>query len=151
MPTWPIESIRELLEPILQHIGYELYQVEQSGTSGRTLRVAIEKPEGVSLDDCQRVSELVSPLLDQAQLIPGPYTLEVSSPGAERPLRHQGDYHRYAGRKVNVRYRSGEAEGVVEGTLLAVDDAGIALRIKSADVMHLPWEDVLAGRLTVSL
>ena len=151
MPTWPITEIRDLLEPTLAHMGYEIYSVEQSGAGGRTLRIAIDKEEGVSLDDCQRVSEVASPLLDQANLISGPYTLEVSSPGAERPLRDVREYQRQVGRKVNVRYRVGESEGVVEGVLLGVDEAGIAVRVRTADVLHLAWSDVIAGRLAVSL
>ena len=150
MPTWPITTIRELLEPTLAHMGYGIYGIEQSGTSGRTLRIAIDKADGISLDDCQRVSEVASPLLDQANLIEGPYTLEVSSPGAERRLRSREEYDRFVGRKVNVRYRTGEADGVVEGALLSVDDAGIAVRVKAADVMHLSWPDIVAARLAVS-
>lgn len=152
MPTWPIPSIRELLEPTLAHMGYEIYALEQSGSGGRTLRIAIDRPEGITIDDCQRVSEVVGPLLDQADLISGGrYELEVSSPGAERPLRDRGDYDRFIGKKVNVRYRAGDSEAVIEGELVAVDDAGIAVGGRRGEVFHLPWDDILAARLTVSL
>src|SRR6266851_2322723 len=87
MPTWPITSIRELLEPTLNHMGYELYALEQSGQSGRTLRVSIDHAEPITIEDCERVSRVAGPLLDNSRLIEGPYNLEVSSPGAERPLR----------------------------------------------------------------
>ena len=69
MPTWPIQSIKELLEPTLTHMGYGIYSVDQSGAGGRTLRIAIDRPEGITLDDCERVSQLAGPLLDQADLI----------------------------------------------------------------------------------
>ncbi len=152
MPTWPIEEIRDLLEPTLQHMGFSIYSLDQAGGGGRTLRIAIDKNEGfISLDDCERVSHVAGPLLDQADLIPDSYTLEVSSPGAERPLRSQAEYERFIGRKINVRYRSGAAEAVLEGPLVAVDDAGIAVQGRSTEVHHLAWEDVLAGRLAVSL
>jgi ribosome maturation factor RimP len=152
MPTWPIHEIRELLEPTLAHMGFSIYSLEQAGSGGRTLRIAIDKAEGfISIVDCERVSHVAGPLLDQADLIPDSYTLEVSSPGAERPLRSQSEYERFIGRKVNVRYRSGAAEGVVEGALVAVDDAGIAVQGRATDVHHLSWDDVLAGRLAVSL
>jgi ribosome maturation factor RimP len=152
MPTWPIDDIRELLEPTLAHMGYSIYSLDQAGGGGRTLRIAIDKSEGfISLDDCERVSHVAGPLLDQADLIPDSYTLEVSSPGAERPLRSQSEYERFIGRRVNIRYLTGEAEGVVEGTLVAVDDAGIAVQGRGSDVHHISWPDVTAGRLAVSL
>ena len=152
MPTWPIPSIRELLEPTLAHMGYDIYALEQAGSSGRTLRIAIDRPQGVTVEDCERVSKVAGPLLDQADLIPGGhYDLEVSSPGAERPLRARPDYDRFVGRKVNVRYQVGVSEAVLEGELVAVDDAGIAVQGKRADIHHIPWPDIQAARLTVSL
>src|SRR5215472_564461 len=135
MPTWPIPTIKALIEPTLQHMGYELYAVEQSGQSGRTLRVSIDRAEPITIDDCERVSRVVGPLLDNAAMIAGSYDLEVSSPGAERPLRRKEDYERFNGKRVNVRYRSGgggsgQTETVVEGLLVAVDGAGIAVQAK---------------------
>lgn len=151
MPTWPIASIRELLEPTLAHMGYEIYSVEQSGNAGRTLRIAIDRPAGIGLDDCERVSQVAGPLLDQADLIEGPYALEVSSPGAERPLRQRAEYERFRGHRVNVRHRSGRAEAVIEGHLVAVDDAGIAVRGKAGQIVHLGWDDIMAARLAVEM
>jgi ribosome maturation factor RimP len=151
MPTWPIASIKQLLEPTLNHMGYDVYAVEQSGAGGRTLRIAIDRPEGVTLDDCERVSQVAGPLLDQADLVPGPYTLEVSSPGAERPLRNRAEFDRFLGKKVNVRYRMGDGEAVIEGALSAVDDAGFAVRGHRNEVLHLNWEDLIAARLVASL
>ena len=156
MPTWPISSIKELLEPTLNHMGYELYALDQSGHSGRTLRISIDHSEPITIEDCERVSRVAGPLLDHANLISGPYDLEVSSPGAERPLRSRQEYERFNGKRVNVRYRSGEAEAVVEGQLVAVDVAGIAVQAPSARgrapvIVHIGWEDVVAGRLAVAI
>lgn len=152
MPGWPIKQIRELLEPTLAHMGYEVYAVEQLGSGGRTLRVSIDKPAGVSIEDCEVVSKVAGPILDQSELVGGNYILEVSSPGAERPLRERWEYERFSGKKVNVRYRYGEnSEGVVEGVLAAVDDAGIAVDNPKAGLLSITWPDVLAARLSVSL
>ena len=155
MPTWPISSIKELLEPTLKHMGYGLYSLEQSGQSGRTLRISIDHVEPITIEDCERVSRVAGPLVDHSNLIDGPYNLEVSSPGAERPLRGQQDYERFNGKRVNIRYRSGDTDTVVEGQLVAVDGAGIAVqslgaRSRAPVILHIAWDDIVAGRLAVS-
>jgi ribosome maturation factor RimP len=156
MPTWPIPSIKELLEPTLNHMGYQLYSVEQSGQSGRTLRISIDRIEPITIEDCERVSRVAGPLLDHADLIDGRYDLEVSSPGAERPLRSHQDYERFNGRRVNIRYSSGDTETVIEGQLVAVDGAGIAVQAVGARgrapvIVHIGWDDIVAGRLAVAI
>ena len=118
--------------------------------------MSIDRIEPITIDDCERVSRVVGPLLDHSNLVEGRYDLEVSSPGAERPLRSQADYERFNGRRVNIRYRSGETETIVEGQLAAVDTAGIAVQALGARgrapvVVHIGWEDVVAGRLAVSI
>jgi ribosome maturation factor RimP len=156
MPTWPIPTIKELLEPTLKHMGYELYSLDQSGQSGRTLRISIDHDEPITIEDCERVSRVAGPLLDHSNLIDGRYDLEVSSPGAERPLRTHGEYQRFNGKRVNIRYKSGESETVVEGQLVAVDGAGIAVqsrgvRGRAPVIVHIAWDDVVAGRLAVAI
>ena len=156
MPTWPIPSIKELIEPTLKHMGYELYSLEQSGHSGRTLRISIDHADPIKIEDCEKVSRVAGPLIEHANLIDGPYNLEVSSPGAERPLRNHGEYERFNGKRVNIRYRSGDADTVVEGQLVGVDGAGIAVqalgvRGRAPVVLHIAWSDVVAGRLAVAL
>ena len=152
MPSWPITEITKLLEPSLAHMGYSVYAIEQAGQGGRTLRIAIDKPEGfISLDDCERVSQVAGPLLDQADLIPQSYTLEVSSPGAERQLRDRAEYERFVGHRVNVRCRAGEGEVALEGTLMAVDDEGVSVSGRKGEVSSLAWGDLIAGRLVASL
>ena len=156
MPTWPIPTIKELLEPTIKHMGYELYSLDQSGQSGRTLRISIDHGEPITIEDCERVSRIAGPLIERSNLIAGPYYLEVSSPGAERPLRTHSEYERFNGKRVNIRYRSGESETVVEGQLVAVDGAGIAVQAPGARgrapvILHIEWDDVVAGRLAVAI
>ena|SRR5579871_5038689 len=148
---WPIEEIRRLLEPTVSHMGFELYDLRQMGPGGRTLQIVIDRLEGVTLDDCERVSHVAGPLLDQSELIDDArYTLEVSSPGAERPLRSRAEYDRFVGKRVNVHYRLGESEAVIEGSLTAVDDQGIAVRGKSLEDLRIAWADIAAARLAVA-
>src|SRR5436309_995201 len=139
MPTWRISSIKELLEPTLKHMGYELYALDQSGQSGRTLRISIDHNGPITIEDCERVSRVAGPLIDHSNLIAGPYELEVSSPGAERPLRSHGDYERFHGKRVNIRYRTG----------IAVQAPGV--RGRAPVIIHISWEDVVAGRLAVAI
>ncbi len=150
MPTWPLGEIQQLLEPTLAHMGYSIYGLEQSGRDGRTLRIVIDKPQGfVSIDDCERVSKVAGPLLDQSRLLPDVYALEVSSPGAERELRGRADYERFLGRRVRLRYRAGASEVALIGTLEAVSDGGVRVRGSRED-REVSWPDLIAARLVAT-
>jgi ribosome maturation factor RimP len=100
------ERLRDLLAPALEKLGYELIQVEQVATRRPVLRLYIDRlgedGGGVTLDDCQKVSEYASGLLDVEDPLPGAYSLEVSSPGLDRPLKRPADYERFAGHEVNI-------------------------------------------------
>ena len=136
------ERIAALLRPSLTHLGVDLVDVHWSGRGrGAVLRVIIDRAGGVTLDDCERVSNAASAVLDAHDPIESAYRLEVSSPGAERPLRTVDDWRGALGRRVNVRLRSGDGERIVEGTLVALsldaevsDDAADAAVRGSADV-----------------
>jgi len=144
-----------LILPTLSFLGYELYDLALAGSGvSTTLRVRIDRPEGVTLDDCERVSKSLSALLDQADPFPTRYELEVSSPGAERPLRNLEEYRRFIGRRANVRYRVGESEQVAEGRLTAVSDDMIELQLgegKHLRTVAVPLVDVMSSRLAVDL
>jgi len=141
--------------PTLTFLGYELYDLTLAGSGGSTtLRVRIDKAEGVTLDDCERVSKSLGALLDQADPFPTRYELEVSSPGAERPLRNLDEYLRFVGRRANVRYRVGDSEQVAEGQLAAVSDDMIELQLgegKHRKTAAIPLADILSARLAIDL
>jgi ribosome maturation factor RimP len=152
MPDIALDRITELVEPSLRQLGVELYDAEWVAR-GRTpiLRLVIDKPEGVDLDDCARVSNAVSAVLDAYDPIDDRYELEVSSPGAERPLRNREDWERALGSRVNVRFRQGDDEVVLEGKLLELglseETITVEAREKKALVpVHIPLADVLAAR-----
>jgi len=98
------EQIARLVEPMLVREGFELVDVEIAGSGPSTiLRLFIDKPGGVTLDDCAFVSEGVDAVLDVEDPFETSYHLEVSSPGLDRPLRKRTDFERYVGRKVRVK------------------------------------------------
>jgi ribosome maturation factor RimP len=107
-----VEQAPRLLEPVLVRDGYELVDVEWVRGGGRwTLRVFIDRPGGVNVDDCQLVSRTIDPILDVEDFIEPAYDLEVSSPGLDRPLRTPEHFARYRGSRVHVK-----AYGPVAGT-----------------------------------
>ena len=99
-----ISNIKELLEPILIEKNLELFDIEFKGLGRKgILRVYIDKEEGVTIDDCARISRELGALLDVHDVIPGSYNLEISSPGLTRPLRKPSDYLRFKGKKVKIK------------------------------------------------
>ena len=135
------EVVREAwkhLEPVLAEQGYELVEVEYVRQGPRwTLRLYIDKDAGVTLDDCETASRVVSPQLDETDVIEGSYVLEVSSPGFDRPVRKPKDFERFAGERIRVktllpvdgrRQFAGELKGFQDG-LVTVDCDGTTYSI----------------------
>ncbi|MGH9282057.1 MAG: ribosome maturation factor RimP [Acidimicrobiales bacterium] len=122
----PATRVRELVEPVLAADGLELVDVQFA--SG-TLQVFVDRPGGIDLDTISAVSTSVSRLLDQHDPVPGGrYTLEVSSPGLERPLRRPDHFRRFVGSTVAVRtHPDVEGERRVEGSLESADDEGVVV------------------------
>ena len=139
-----ISQVWDLIEPLCEAEGMELVQVEyQREAGGRTLRLFIDKTGGVTLDDCVYISRQSGDLLDVFIEETGPYRLEVSSPGTNRPLVKQFDYQRFKGRRAKIRTAqpidgqknfkgvlAGTAEGLVKlsvaGTTIAIPFMEIA-------------------------
>lgn len=137
------DSLIGLLEPELQAIGYELVELEYKGRGKAGLvRLYIDKPDGVGLDDCERVSRRVSALLDVEDPVPGQYDLEVSSPGLDRPLRTPEHYRRYVGEKVKVQtVRPLDGRRRFKGPLVAFDGARLTVEVDGEERV-IPLEAV---------
>ena len=122
-------NLRDLLEPAITALGCELVGVEYHPSGKHSLlRVYIDRPEGVTVDDCSAVSYQVSGLLDVEDPIPGHYTLEVSSPGLDRPLRHEADYRRFVGRLAKIVTREPiEKQSAFAGRIAGVEDGSVLL------------------------
>jgi ribosome maturation factor RimP len=90
-------------EPVLAELGYRLVRVRISGSAGCTVQIMAERPDGaMAIEDCEAASRALSPVLDVADPIDGPYRLEISSPGIDRPLVRRSDFERYAGHLAQV-------------------------------------------------
>ena len=149
------ETIRKLAEPVLEAEGMELIDVECIKMKSRWLvRIYMDKEGGVTLDDCTETSNQMGDILDVHEVPPGPYTLEVSSPGLDRPLVRDKDFMKYKGCKVDIRLHE-KIEGIrhfngrltdffeEEGQkILMVDVAGKTYRIPRNLVVkaHLEYE-----------
>ena len=102
------QTVWALAQPVVERHGCELWDVEYVTEAGtRYLRVYIDKPEGVGIDDCEAVSRELDVLLDEADPIPDSYVFEVSSAGAERELKRPSDFVRFMGSQVRDRHAGG--------------------------------------------
>jgi ribosome maturation factor RimP len=121
----PAERVQELVEPILTRLGLELFDVEHKGA---ILRVCVDRPGGVDLDALSDATRAVSAALDADDPLPGRYTLEVSSPGLERPLRTPAQFRRFVGTTINVKTNPDvEGDRRIVGPLDDVDDEGVTV------------------------
>ncbi|MFD9945830.1 ribosome maturation factor RimP [Nonomuraea sp. NPDC059023] len=141
------DHLMKLLEPVVAAEGLDLEDVTVT-TAGkrRLLRVVVDRDGGVSLDDVAEVSQAVSTALDEDDAMGGSaYTLEVSSPGVDRPLTEPRHWRRAAKRLVKAELRDGS---VVEGRVLTADDAGVDLSVDGAE-RRLDYQDLTRGRVQV--
>lgn len=145
----PRESaeLRELIEPAVTALGFELVGVEYIHGKSGVLRVYIDHPHGIGVDDCQSVSYQVSGILDVEDPIRGQYSLEVSSPGLDRPLYRARDFDRFAGSEVDVRllaplHGRRKFKGVLEGlrdgrVVVRMDDEELVVDVDEIDQARL--------------
>ena len=155
----PLEQVREAASRVAASYGLEIYDVELKRESGQqVLRVVLDRPganrtaeESVSLDDCARVSDELSAILDVEDIVPADqYTLEVSSPGLDRPLRHADDYRRFAGRRAKIVLSAPIArQTAFTGRILGVEGDDVLFESEGRKHVALPLRLITRARLDV--
>ena len=140
--------IEEIAERVAASEGIEVVEVEvKGGGKNQFVRISIDKPEGVSHADCELISQQVGTILDVEDVVPGHYTLEVSSPGLERKLLKPRDYERFQGKKAKVTLRAPvENQRHWEGTLAGFADGVVSLEAAGREI-RFPLEQVEKANL----
>ncbi len=147
------ERVTPFAEKAARRCDCELAWVDYVMEQGRwTLRVVIDSEEGVNVDDCAAVSRQLSTLLDVEDFIPHAYTLEVSSPGLDRPLRSAEDYRRFEGHRVRIKtIETVRGRKVHRGTLRGLDGDHVIVDDDAGEHLTLPLERIAEARLEVEL
>ena len=141
----PEERVTKIADGLLASLGMELVDIEYK-REGRTMvmRIYIDKPGGVNLDDCADVNRELSAILDVDDVVPDRYLLEVSSPGLNRPLTKEADYLRYPGRLVKIKTRlltpddKGNMRKTFFGELIGCSDGVVRMKLKEGQTASLP-------------
>lgn len=143
------QKTEEILIPLVEEQNYELVDVEYIKEGGTWyLRAYIDKPGGITVDDCEVISRRLSDLLDEMDFIDDAYILEVSSPGLGRPLKKEKDFARHLGEEVEVHtYRAIEKQKVFTGSLTAYDKESITIEFEDKSIMKFIRTDVSLVRL----
>lgn len=150
-----VEVVEELVTPIVNELNLELVDIEYK-KEGKNwfLRVFIDKDNGVDIEECEMVSERLSEQLDEVDPIPYNYFLEVSSPGAERPLKKAKDFEKAIDRNVLIKtYEPIEGDKVFEGKLKTFDGTFLTIEVKlktRQKLVTIPYEKVSSARLAVT-
>jgi ribosome maturation factor RimP len=143
-------DLERMVAPVVEAVGLDLVEVTfRREAGGKVLRITVDREGGVDLDTIADASERVSRRLDVEGFDPGPYRLEVSSPGLERPLRRPADFVRRIGERIKVRTAEpgGEAASLV-GTLVAAGDEGASIATEEGE-RRVAYEDMVSARTVV--
>lgn len=156
MSTTQSERLRALLEPLVSEKGLDLEEIDVTPAGKRrVLRVVVDSDEGVQLDTCAELSRGLSEVLDEADTMGGlPYVLEVTSPGADRPLTEQRHYRRAVGRLVKANLRESAGGGEVTARITGVDADGVDLEVpgvkgRRPTARRLPFDDIAKARVEI--
>jgi ribosome maturation factor RimP len=145
------ERVREIAAAAADEKNLELVHVEMVGAAGNpTVRIFIDKPGGVTLDDCSELSRSVEAVLDAEDFIPSAYTLEVSSPGLERGLYRLEDFERFAGNPAKVKtVEPVNGQKNFRGRIIEVKDGEIVFEDKTSGTVRFPYAAVAKANLEI--
>lgn len=143
------EEVERLVLSILEEEGMELVDIEYKMGRGRgILRLYIDKPEGVKIEDCEKVSKRIDPILDRSNIIGGHYLLEVSSPGLDRPLKKEEDFKRFMGRLIKVKTFSPiDNQKTFVGTLKDYKEGVVTLETKEEKIIQISLGNIAKANL----
>jgi len=147
-----LERVRAAAERVTAARGFELVDAEiRRAGGGQQLRLFVDRPGGIGLDDLQSVSEEVSAILDAEDPIAGSYTLEVSSPGLDRPLKTEADYRRFVGRLAKLSsYELIDGRRHWTGRIASCEEGVVTLSLEQEKTdARIPWAKIAHGRLEV--
>ena len=144
-----MQDLTALFEPVVDSMGYELVGVEFHGSEHHgILRLYIDSENGITVDDCARVSRQISAVLDVEDPIVQAYDLEVSSPGINRPLFKSGDYQRFAGQKAKIKLAVAlDGRKNFSGVLQGIDDNDQVIIEVDNELFELPLHDIAKANL----
>ena len=147
------ERVRAISERVAREHGLELVHAEVAGPEGKPiLRLYIDKPEGVTHEDCSEVSLHVGTILDVEDFIHSPYTLEVSSPGIERGLYKRQDYERFAGRAAKMKSRVAiNGQRNFRGRILGLEGDDVMFEDKTSGRVSVPFESIVKANLEIDV
>jgi len=140
--------VRSLAEPLCASEGLELVHVEyQREANGRILRLYIDKPDGINLDDCVGISRQMGDILDVNLENIGPYSLEVTSPGPQRPLTKHADFEKFKGNRVKIKLsRELRGQKNLTGILMGISGEQVNLQL-GEEAIVIPYQDISRARL----
>jgi ribosome maturation factor RimP len=150
------DRLDKIISPILWTLGLELVEVVCVGKGPRSVvRVLIAKSDGVSITDCEQAHKALGPALDVADPFPHAYTLEVSSPGLDRPFKRSQDYQRAIGKEVSLKLRQPfEGQWKIAGQLMQVDEEAVVLMVVAArtpQTVKLSRDVIAEAKLVVKI
>lgn len=144
-------KVSRLAKQVAEEQEVELFDIELSGRDRLLLRITIDKEDGVTLDDCERFSRSLEAILDVVDPIPVSYTLEVSSPGLDRPLRDLKDFEKNTGKLARIiTVEKIEDQNLFIGRISGVNNKSLRLLVNDREI-DIPFEKILKARLEIEL